>query len=415
MISHFLNKIFNENTQLKINILFFLYIFCYLIGPAVINIYVTLLALSSLFYLVKNLKLFNKLVKDRTSLILIILCGYIITKDFFLGSLNIDFLSFLRFVIIFLSISIFLIKKDRFFSLKYYPLIFLNLILFFDTFFQYIFGFNLVGFDKYQSDRLTSFFNDEPIIGSFLMKISLPIIFYLIHNKFKNSYTFSFILISIFCVMISGERMPFLQLCFGILLIFLIKFGLNFKKITSFIAIFLLGSFVLLNLPNVKERYISTFQGFLSLYQDIKSENQIVHQISKNGVYDYYLNFQSGIQLWKKNYFFGNGYRYYNSNCNTALSDEFNVGCSTHPHNIYIEILSDHGVLGLALFLLFIIFCSYDYFKNLRDSSSVGFYITLLVISVPFVTSQSIFSSFYGSIYFLSFFIIRFMTNLKIN
>ena len=408
-------KIFSNSTQSKLNSLFLIYLISYLIGPAIINIYVTLLAIFSLFYLFKNYIFLTKLIKDRTSLILIVFCGYIITKDFFLGSLNINFLSFFRFVIIFLSISIFVIKNDIFFSLKYYPLIFLNLILFFDTFFQYIFGFNLVGFDKYQSDRLTSFFNDEPIIGSFLMKISLPIIFYLIHNKFKNIYTFLFIFISIFCVMISGERMPFLQLCFGIFLIFLIKFGFDLKKIASFIVVFLLGSFVLLNLPNVKERYTSTFQGFSSLYQDIKSENQIVHQISKSGVYDYYLNFQSGIQLWKKNYFFGNGHRYYNGHCNIALSEEFKVGCSTHPHNIYIEMLSDHGILGLVLFLLFIIFCLYDYFKNLRDSSSVGFCITLIVISVPFVTSQSIFSSFYGSIYFFSFFIIKFMTNLKIN
>ena len=96
--------------------------------------------------------------------------------------------------------------------------------------------------------------------------------------------------------------MPFLQLCFGIFLIFLILFGLDIKKIILFILTFLVISVASLNLPNIKERYISTFQGIHSLYFDIKSENAIVDQNSMNGIYHYYLNFQSGIQLWKQNF-----------------------------------------------------------------------------------------------------------------
>ena len=117
--------------------------------------------------------------------------------------------------------------------------------------------------------------------------------------------------------------MPFLQLCFGIFLIFLILFGLDIKKIILFILTFLVISVASLNLPNIKERYNSTFQGIQSLYYDIKSENEIVHQNSLNGINDYYLNFQSVIQIWKQNFFFGNGYRYYNQNCKLALPDNF--------------------------------------------------------------------------------------------
>ena len=114
-------------------------------------------------------------------------------------------------------------------------------------------------------------------------------------------------------------------------------------------------------------------------------------------------------------FFFGNGYKYYNQNCKLALPDNFNIGCSTHPHNIYIELLSDHGVLGVILFISLILFLSYDYIKYSRNSSAHGFLITLIVISLPFVTSQSIFSSFYGSIFFLYFFVLKLLTKIKIN
>jgi O-antigen ligase len=415
MILQNLFKVFPKSVQSKLNFIFFLYLISYLIGPAIINIYVTLLAIFSLFYLFKNYNFLTILIKDRSSFLFILLFAYILIKDFFLGTFNIDILSLLRFIIIFLSISLFTIKENKSFSINFVPIIIFILILFFDTFFQYIFGINLFGFSKFQSDRLTSFFNDEPIIGSFLMKLSLPIIFFLINIKIKKAYLYIFTFLSIFCVVISGERMPFLQLCFGIFLIFLILFGLDFKKMIMFVLIFLVISVASLNLPNIKERYISTFQGIHSLYFDIKSENEIIHQNSINGIYHYYLNFQSGIQLWKKNFLFGNGYRYYNQNCKLALPDKFNIGCSTHPHNIYIELLSDHGILGLILFIFLILFLSYDYIKYSRNSSAHGFLITLIVITVPFVTSQSIFSSFYGSIFFLYFFIIKFMTKIKVN
>jgi len=415
MISQNLFKFFPKSIQSKLNLLFFLYLISYLIGPAIINIYVTLLAIFSLFYLFKNYIFFKILIKDRSSFLFIFLFAYFLIKDFFLDTLNVEILSLLRFIIIFLSISLFTIKENKSFSINFVPIIIFILILFFDTFFQYIFGFNLFGFSKFQSDRLTSFFNDEPIIGSFLMKLSLPIIFFLLNSKIKKAYLYIFIILSVFCVMITGERMPFLQICFGIFLIFLIFFGFNFKKIIFFILLFLVSCVVLLNLPNIKERYISTFHDFQSLYDDIRSENEIVDKNSSSGTYNYYLNFQSGIQLWKQNYFFGSGYRYYNQNCKLVLPDKFNIGCSTHPHNIYIELLSDHGVLGLILFIFFILFLSYDYIKYSRNSSAHGFLITLIVISVPFVTSQSIFSSFYGSIFFLYFFIIKFMTKIRVN
>ena len=64
---------------------------------------------------------------------------------------------------------------------------------------------------------------------------------------------------------------------------------------------------------------------------------------------------------FKENIIFGISYKKFRSECSNKIYDyeyskiteniEFN-GCSTHPHNIYLEILSEQGIIGFILFLL---------------------------------------------------------------
>ena len=39
--------------------------------------------------------------------------------------------------------------------------------------------------------------------------------------------------------------------------------------------------------------------------------------------------------------------------------------CSTHPHNLYLEILSETGLIGTILFLIFLFFIYKFFLKNL--------------------------------------------------
>ena len=123
MILQNLFKIFPNSTQSKLNSLFLLYLISYLVGPAVINTYVTLLAIFSLFYLFKNYIFLKIVIKDRSSFLFIFLFAYFLIKDFFLGTLNVEILSLLRFIIIFLSISLFTIKENKSFSINFVPII----------------------------------------------------------------------------------------------------------------------------------------------------------------------------------------------------------------------------------------------------------------------------------------------------
>ena len=72
-------------------------------------------------------------------------------------------------------------------------LIFIIFVLI-DTFVQYYFGFNLIGLNLNKTGYVTSFFNDEKILGSFLFK--LYALFLIISFYFeKDKYIFYFLIL----------------------------------------------------------------------------------------------------------------------------------------------------------------------------------------------------------------------------
>ena len=389
------------NLKLKYNnhlisLLIFLYIFFYTLGPAAINIYVTLLSLISFFYIFIK-KNFFKCIRGLDDFLIILFFLFIIFSSFLNDNLDLEILSFLRFICIYLAISLISEKftKNSYTNFKlFYIFIFIISI---DTIVQYFLGYNLLGYQKYDHIRLTGIFDDEPIIGSFLMKLVIPIIWIFFVTKKLSFKLLILISLMILGITLSGERMPLLQLIFGLFLIFVSLILFNKKKIIYFLIIFPILIISITFSNTAKERFKSTFDSLESL-KDSLLYNKVIDNSSS--VNDYFMNFYSAYYLWNNNKIIGGGYRYYNNNC----SDDFIIGkenyCSTHPHNIFLEILSDYGFIGLIIFISFLITLFTKHFKSKYYYENLGILIVFVVISVPFVTSQSIFSSYYGSIYF---------------
>lgn len=396
-----------------INILTILYILSYISGPAIINIYLTLISLFSLNYFYKNRYQVNKLKNDKSFIFFSIFLIYILIKDLLQNNFNFEILSFLRIYIVFTFVCFYSLINEEKIQIKFIVIAILILILNLDSIFQFIFKFNIIGFKIYENYRLTSFFENEPIVGSFIMKLFFPILIFYLNKDKRDYFTMIILFLSIIVIFLSGERMPLLQLIFGLIVTFLFFYKFIYKSFLFFICIILFIISIIFINPSSLDRYKDTYNGINSLYKDIKEDRVITKITSKNSIYDYYLNFNSGIQLWKKEPFFGNGFRYYKNNCKTSLSPKDAQGCSTHPHNIYIELLSDYGLFGLIIFIAFLISLSFGFFKNNYNRKYLGIFITLLVTSVPFVTSQSIFSSYYGSIYFFYIFLLRYYSNFK--
>jgi len=394
------------------NILIILYLVFYIIGPALINIFVTLLSFFSLYYLFHKKSVLYLLLKDKVSLLLLLFFLYIFLKDILFYQINAEILSFIRLIIIFFSITIFKSLKNNDLNINIHIFSTLLLILCLDSIIQYIFGYNILGFSKFDGYRLTSFFKDEPIIGSFILKLFFPFLIYFFFEKKNNFIFYLIIILSFISILLSGERMPFLQLIFGM---FIILFFLKNKlrAIFMILSIFFIIFVLLFKYSNIEKRYSSTIQGLINLDNNLRNVtlSQSLNNSSLGSVNQYYLNFSSGIELWKQNKLFGNGYRFYKSNCSTTLTEPLSKGCSTHPHNIYIEILSDYGIFGILLFSFFLFFLIFDFIKNHNNKKYFGFLIVILIISFPLVTSQSIFSSYYGSIFFFYLFILKILNN----
>ena len=88
--------------------------------------------------------------------------------------------------------------------------------------------------------------------------------------------------------------------------------------------------------------------------------------------------FLTAVDTWKFNKFFGNGIKSFRIDChklikqkNTNLTEELLPGkknrlCSNHPHNYYMEILTEFGIAGLLIISVIAIFFINFVLKNLK-------------------------------------------------
>jgi hypothetical protein len=136
-------------------------------------------------------------------------------------------LPFIRIGIFAIFIS-FLIKQDESILKYFYVFFFLTFsILIIDGYYQYFNKYNLLGFPVGTHDRVSSFFGDELILGSYLVRLMpLFIALFIIRENKKSLEKIIFLIILILTsvlIFISGERASMLFFLIGsiFLLIFL--------------------------------------------------------------------------------------------------------------------------------------------------------------------------------------------------
>ncbi len=238
-----------------------------LVGPFFENLNILLLGFVSFFYLLKNKNFLN-------------------FKDFFLASFflilffynlktgsNNDLVKSIKYLI-YLSILLFCLKikfKKNHFSLikKVFKFITLTLfVLYTDILVQKFFGYNIIGYETrgcYFDDkiiencRVSSFFDDEYVAGSFISRVVVIVSLY--YSLIEKNYlllipTLIFSLISIF---FTGERMALgfniqILAIFFVYIVILKKIELNFFKILSIFSIFFLAIIFLVT-QNTSIRY----------------------------------------------------------------------------------------------------------------------------------------------------------------
>ena len=209
----------------------------------------------------KNFSIFN----NFYSKIFAFFYLYLITRSFFSDYFESQFISiifYFRYFLYVLAIFYFLKKYDYLEEYFLIVIIFTFSILLFDGFFQFFYGKNVFGYPPVDS-RITSFFDNESILGSYLIKF-LPFMYLFIFKNQKNLkiliYSISVLTATSVLIFLSGERAAFiLMILLKLYFIFMIKELKLFRTIFFFISIVSIVGIFFLN-ENVQSRYLQTIK-----------------------------------------------------------------------------------------------------------------------------------------------------------
>ena len=77
----------------------------------------------------------------------------------------------------------------------------------------------------------------------------------------------------------------------------------------------------------------------------------------------------------------------------------------THPHQVYLEFLSEHGLIGSLIFInhFFLIFRNIKICLTSKNSLQLGAFCYLITTFLPIIPSGSFFSDFNITLFFLNF------------
>jgi len=296
------------------------------------------------------------------------------------------------------------------------------LIIILDSLIQYYSGKNLLGFDL-MNDRVSSFFGEELILGGFILRIIPIFLIYLIMSetlseKKNNFLTIILISFSCFVIYLSGERTSF-----GLLILFFFTLFFISKNLRKLI-IFIMLSFIALSviLPNLKssDQINPATRMFNKSYNQVFGIGEEQYEEHKkkifNKVYifshDHHGHYLLSLKIFNDHKIFGTGVKGFRYLCRKKIYIlENNDGCSTHPHNTYMQILVSNGLVGFSLIVFALLFVVREIFvcrnkiNSLKEFNkyevSKAIAISAIFINIwPLVPSGNFFNNWLSMFYF---------------
>ena len=162
-------------------------------------------------------------------------------------------------------------------------------------------------------------------------------------------------------------------------------------------GIIILMTLMISNSAYLKYRYLDIIIN--PILNSDKRENFLKENI-------YLRHYKSGYAVFKNNPIFGVGNKNYRLETRNKINKEKKYLPDTHPHQIYLELFSEHGIIGTIIFLSCMFFLI---FRNIRDclvsknSMQLGAFCYLISTFLPILPSGSFFSDFNITLFFLNF------------
>ena len=350
--------------KININLLLAFIIPLFISGPFFPDLIVSLSSIFFLFYVYKN-KEFSYFTKTPL-IIFFAFCIYCIFVSIFVASnILMSFKSSLFYfrIGVFSCLIWFLIEQDKkILNYFYYALVICFLVLIIDGYIQFFTGTNIAGLPK-AGDRISSFFGDELIMGSYLSRL-FPLLIALFIAKEKKKleiyFMFLFFILVSGLIFISGERASFAFFTLSTLFILLLT-----NNALKFRLCFIFGSVILilmLSLANPALKY----RVFVKPFETSGLKKNEDQKYFFTAYHDSLI--RTSFNMFKDKPLIGHGPKMFRVVCK---DEKYAVGispCMTSPHNFYLQLLAETGIIGFSFLFsvfLYVLYCAYRQLKSM--------------------------------------------------
>ncbi len=284
-------------------------------------------------------------------------------------------LPYIRIVLFIFSLALFLSIFKNLYKVFYLCFGLCVIFLFLDSIIQFLFNVDIFGNKEIHANRISSFFGDELIMGSYISRL-LPIILgcsLLINLNNKYFLNLLILLLAGVLILLSGERLA----AFYYIGIIFIYFILIKKHFFIFISVILISVFLGISF---KSSFVDRF--YSNTINQLKESSSIFS-------YRHTLHYLTAYEMFLDKKLIGHGLKSFRYKCSENKYEniidlkkeidkenlikknkdyryviEFKNGCNTHPHNIFLENLSELGLLGVLFIFVKLLYVTLKLIKN---------------------------------------------------
>ena len=417
-------------------------------GPAIPDVVITFGVIFGIFYITYQ-KDYERLIKFNFFKISVIFWFSLLYVSIFsynkINSFQ-DSIIFIRFLLIPLVCYFIFFKDIKVFKRSLIIVLILVIFVSVDTLYQFLnytskhgFGEDLLGFRSNWYGRLTGPFGDELIPGSYISKLGLLGFAILISfKKLENKITLHSLYLSLilFVSYISGERMAFATFALSLFVLFIL---LNEFRKSIFLSI-IIGIFLIILVTYLHPFYndylviestqyhqgqtIEKFYKCDSETEELCSKIisiqpsfiEVVKNFSTSAYGEIYL---LSFKMFLDNPITGigiNNFKYLCDSYNLYQEMMVNYDCASHPHNIYIQWLTEGGLIVFICFIIYLIILVLFIINNDGDKRyKIISLVVLLTMFWPIMSTGSLIKNWYGVITFFIIGLCMCLSRLKNN
>ena len=257
--------------------------------------------------------------------------------------------------------------------------------------------------------RITSFFGDDEVLGSYVARFFPFILSIFLFSKkiykwkYENFILLFIIFSSVVICLLSGERTSFVLLFLNLIII--IFSCQSIRKIFLISLLITIPIILTLVFTDQKLKYRMYDFTMKQLGLNSSSERIVIFSETYEGHYKIAFN------MFKEKPYTGHGVKSFRKYCDKKENFVAFNACTTHPHNVYMQLLSETGMISFLIIFLLFLFVAYKLFeisfksiflkKNNTEDYLTLIYIFYFVNLFPFSPSGNFFNNWLSMIYYL--------------